>query len=127
MGGTERLTRRGDFSKLFRGGEKYDSGPVRLWAVRKNEGPLRTAFVGRSKRSVRRNRIKRRLREAFRVCFSGDVYNNPYDLLFMSDERLLKSDFHDIAGWIGRLLQRAGVLDKGRICGECEKKHPDMR
>ncbi len=127
MGRMVRLTRREDFTRLFREGEKYDFGPVRLWAASKKEGPLRTAFVGKSKRSVRRNRIRRRLREAFLRHFFPYVNHLPCDLLFMSDERLMRSDFLAIAEWIGELLLRAGILEKDRIYSECKKKYPEKR
>jgi ribonuclease P protein component len=66
---SERLTRRAEIQTLFQQGKRIER-PALIVLWRESEAPRRAAFaVTRSLRgSVRRNRARRRLREAFRVA-----------------------------------------------------------
>lgn len=65
-----RLTKRTDFARVYRSGSFFSEGPISLKAV-KNE--LELTRIGFSiekkffKKAIERNRIKRVLREAFRI------------------------------------------------------------
>lgn len=70
----DRITRRGDISRLFKEGRPTADGLITILAL-PNDDPVRRSRlgVGVSKRhggAVRRNRIKRMLREAFRLTRS---------------------------------------------------------
>lgn len=70
----ERLYRQGDFDRLLAGGKSFISYPVRVVyrcsPRRENDFPARMAVSvskKRFKRAVKRNRIKRLIREAYRL------------------------------------------------------------
>lgn len=66
---SERLTRRAEIQTLFQQGKRIER-PALIVLWRESEAPRRAAFaVSRSLRTaVRRNRARRRLREAFRMA-----------------------------------------------------------
>ncbi|MDK2896617.1 MAG: ribonuclease protein component [Candidatus Atribacteria bacterium] len=105
----ETISREQDFAQLFRNGKRVSAGAIRLWYRKRTAGKLRVCFAGKSKKAVYRNRIRRRLREAFRVNFLFAVEDKPWDLFFLSDERLLEEDFTQLVSQMGKLLDRAGI------------------
>jgi ribonuclease P protein component len=66
---SSRLTAARDFRRLFRSGGRLQSGPLRLvWLTEGVEGLRFAAVTGRKVgKAAVRNRIRRRLRELFRV------------------------------------------------------------
>ncbi|MGC8777422.1 MAG: ribonuclease P protein component, partial [Candidatus Caldatribacteriaceae bacterium] len=56
----ESLTRRGDFVRIFQRGKRKKVGLLKLFFLNRECGPLRVAFVGKSQKAVRRNRVRRR-------------------------------------------------------------------
>jgi len=107
-----------DFSQIFKFGKKIDKGPIRLWYLKKNEKRMRICFIGRSKKAVRRNRIRRRLKEGFRVHYYPFLCDSSYDFIFMSDERLIKADSLDIIRWMGELLEKAGAANGAGVISD---------
>ncbi len=101
----ETLKSKKDFDRIFSDGKKVDLPPIRMWFFKKESGSLRVCFVGRSKKAVRRNRIKRRLKEAFRQHFYERFRERPVDVIFFSDERLLDEDFKAITEKMSKLLE----------------------
>lgn len=65
---------------------------------------MRVAFVGKGKKAVDRNRVRRRLREAFRVYYYPQWRDKPVDFLFMSNEKLLEESFEDLVEMMGKVL-----------------------
>lgn len=102
----ETLTKRKDFARVFEEGQKVTYGPLRLFFYRREAGPARVCFVGRSKKAVCRNRIRRRLREAFRVYYHPIWKNKPFDLIFMGNEDIASVEFSSLVSWMGELLER---------------------
>jgi ribonuclease P protein component len=71
----DRLTRKAEFDFVLKtGAVRVTSGPFRAFAVasRDSEGPRLGLIVGRRqlRRAIDRNRIKRRVRESFRLCYA---------------------------------------------------------
>ncbi|OGD75350.1 MAG: ribonuclease P protein component [Candidatus Coatesbacteria bacterium RBG_13_66_14] len=66
---SSRLTSARDFRRLFRSGRRLQSGPLRLvWLAEGVEGVRYTTVAGRKVgNAVVRNRVRRRLRELFRL------------------------------------------------------------
>ncbi len=102
----ETLTRKKDFARIFEEGKRIGSGPLRLFFYRRETGPVRVCFVGRSKKAVRRNRIRRRLREAFRVYYYPVWKDRPFDFVFVGDEGIALVEFPLLVRWMGELLGR---------------------
>lgn len=100
----ETLTRQKDFARLFEHGQRVQCGPLRLFFYQRDTGPVRVCFAGRSKKAVCRNRIRRRLREAFRVHYYPTWKDKPFDLFFLGDESVALVDFASLVLWMGDLL-----------------------
>jgi ribonuclease P protein component len=63
----ERLRRAGDFQAVFQRGNRVDRGPfVALWRPSPGERKVGFAVSRQLRTAVRRNRVRRRLREAYR-------------------------------------------------------------
>ncbi|MCX7667586.1 MAG: ribonuclease P protein component [Atribacterota bacterium] len=108
----ESLTRKGDFVRVFQQGKRKRAGLLKFFFLERKDGALRVAFVGKSKKAVYRNRVRRRLREAFRVCFYPQWQERPVDFIFWGDERLCSVRFVDIQSWMGQLLEEVPVKNK---------------
>ncbi|MGQ9622539.1 MAG: ribonuclease P protein component [Candidatus Caldatribacteriaceae bacterium] len=110
----ETLRKRRDFSRLFQEGQKLSAGSLRLLFLRRETGPVRVCFVGRSKKAVCRNRIRRRLREAFRVYYYPLWKGKPFDLAFLGGEEVALEEFSHLVVLMGRLLEKAE--EEGEVC-----------
>ena len=65
---------------------------------------MRVTFVGKGKKAVDRNRVRRRLREAFRIYYYSQWRDKPVDFVFMSNEKLLEESFEDLVEMMGKVL-----------------------
>ncbi len=106
----ERLCRRNDFSHLQKAGRSLRSRLLRLIvAPAPDERRLVGFTVSKriSKKATERNRIKRRLRSAYRVFYPQ--VNRGVFLLFVAQDAILNASFDEIQIQIKRLLGEAGV------------------
>lgn len=110
----ETLKREADFSRLFQEGQKLSAGYLRLLFLRRETGPVRVCFVGRSKKAVCRNRVRRRLREAFRIYYYPLWKDKPFDLAFLGSEEAAAGEFSHLVVLMGRLLEK--VEGEGEVC-----------
>ena len=109
-----RLTGKADFQRVRRTGTSY-SHPLFVAVVCAND--LAGARIGVSASrslggAVRRNRAKRRLREAFRP-FMADVPGG-WDLLVIARPALLEADWPDVQAAVRNVLRRSGLQRTGR-------------
>jgi len=105
------LKRRGDFDRVFREGRRHRGRRLALVCLQRPDGPLRAAFVaGRAVGgAVRRNRQRRRLREAYRALRSW-IADRPADVVFVAQPAAEASDFPTLRREMEALLRRAGLL-----------------
>ena len=106
----QRLRRRTDFERAYRGGRSWHNG---LLAVRviANELPLsRFGFaVGkRVGKAVVRNQVKRRLRESARAL----PVKAGWDIVVVARPPAAAADFAELNGALRSALNRAGLLDR---------------
>lgn len=110
-----RLRKGAEFDTVYQKGTVV-SGPLLVLRVFPNEdGPTRWGFaVGKriSKRSVVRNRIRRRLREAARLLPVADGY----DVVVTARQRALDASFQDLQSALERAVKRAGILEDPPPC-----------
>jgi ribonuclease P protein component len=106
-----RLKKKKDFERVFRGGKSFKKGFLVL-RLKKNDLKInRFGFVVSkkiSKKAVKRNQIKRRLREAVRSKMN--LYKKGFDLIFISLPGLEKKNFQNIKDTIVFLLNKSKIL-----------------
>jgi ribonuclease P protein component len=107
---TGRLVSRSDYAKVYREGRRY-SGAALVMYVKAGDGPLRVGVTAGRKLggAVRRNRAKRRLREAFRRL-QGRL-SGQGDVILAARSRVLSAAFPEIVEemealcTVGRLMR----------------------
>jgi ribonuclease P protein component len=105
-----RLTSARDFRRLFRSGRRLQSGPLRLvWLTEGVEG-LRYATVAGRKvgNAVVRNRVRRRLRELFRV--RRHLFSTPAHLALVVGPGAGELPAKELRRLALELWDRAGLL-----------------
>ncbi|HHU12078.1 MAG TPA: ribonuclease P protein component [Clostridiaceae bacterium] len=109
-----RLKNNRDFGLVFRRGQYYPGRHVVLHANRSGAAQLRLGVaVSRKVRgAVLRNRLKRRLREAFRRL--DVLLPNGYDLILTAKATAAKAPFDELQNEIKGLLARSKLLVHGR-------------
>ncbi len=106
-----RLLAEKDFSRLFRGGRQFSSRFLSLKAVKNGLPESRIGFaigVKIAKRAVRRNLLKRRLREIVRKHLPATTAG--YDLVFIARPGAIEVPFQELDGMVRELLGRSGLL-----------------
>jgi ribonuclease P protein component len=105
--GIERLKRRTDFLAAARERSHAAAGVVVQVRDRKDDGPPRVGFTVTKKlgSAVTRNRIKRRLREAARLCLP-EAARRGYDYVLIGRAAGLKRSFASLQNDIAAALKR---------------------
>ena len=109
-----RLKRRNAFQATYKVKNSTHSGGVTLYAgiLKKEETPTRVGFVVSKKvhkRAVKRNRLKRLMRESYRLLLkNNDLANSQkyLSLIFVGSEKLLDKNFDYIKTNIKNLLEK---------------------
>ncbi len=109
-----RLKNKAAFSATYRVKNSFHKGGVTLYAgiLKKEDTPTRVGFVVSKKthkRAVKRNRLKRLMRESYRLLLkSQDVANSQkyLSLIFIGSENALDKDFKEMQYIIKKLLMR---------------------
>ena len=110
------LRRSSDVECVFRRGQRLRSDAVLIICHPQDEGVLRVAFLTAKGlgNTVRRNRQRRRLREAFRRLWP-DMDHNSADLLLMALPPAERTAFRSLVDTTASLLARAGLLPHDAI------------
>lgn len=109
-----RLKNKAAFSATYRLKNSFHIGGITLYAgiLKKEDTPTRVGFVVSKKthkRAVKRNRLKRLMRESYRLLLKyQDVGNSQkyLSLIFIGSENALNKDFKEIQSIIKKLLMR---------------------
>lgn len=109
-----RLKKRSAFKATYKVKNSTHSGGVTLFAGRKKteEIPTKVGFVVSKKvhkRAVRRNRLKRLMRESYRLLLKDNQLGTSQQhlsLIFVGSTRALNKDFNYIKRHIKKLLER---------------------
>ena len=107
-----RLKKRSAFSATYRTGKTLhrDGITVFIGKEKSNEYPIRIGFVVSKKihkRAVKRNRIKRLMRESYRLLIKeGAVPDKYISLIFVASSKLLNKNFKEIDNTIRKLVYK---------------------
>ena len=109
-----RLKKRIAFKATYRVKHSTHSGGVTLFAgiEKKEDFPTRVGFVVSKKvhkRAVRRNRLKRLMRESYRILLKENCLGNSQkyvSLIFVGSEKALDKSFSEIKSSVQKLLER---------------------
>ena len=107
----ESLSRQGDFSRIYAKGKRYRT-PLLTAVVHRDESSaaVRAAYVVSkkvAKQAVRRNRIRRRLREALRLLLPTDTH--PVDIVLIAHREAVAADYWQLHAALHGILKRMGL------------------
>ncbi len=106
----ERILKRSEFIDLYLHGQRYSTENF-VVIIRKNGGNISRLGISVSKKvgnSVKRNRVKRMIREFFR--HNKQDIPKGYDILIVALEQAHKSPFSVVHAELGDLLLRNGEV-----------------
>lgn len=107
-----RLKKRSAFSATYRTGKSFHIDGITMFCGREknNDSPARIGFVVSKKvhkRAVKRNRMKRLMRESVRLIIKNDTISTKYmSIIFVGSQKLLTQNFEEINKTIRKLLAR---------------------
>jgi ribonuclease P protein component len=107
-----RLKKRSAFAATYRTGKTFHSMGVTVFVgkEKKNESPTRVGFVVSKKihkRAVKRNRIKRLMRESCRLLIKDGAFSDKYiSLIFVASSKLLNKNFKEVDTAIRNLVAK---------------------
>ena len=109
-----RLKKRSAFNATYKVKNSSHKGGVTLFAgiLKKDDTPTKVGFVVSKKvhkRAVKRNRLKRLMRESYRILLKEDNVGNSQrfmSLVFIGTERALGKSFSEIKSSISKMLER---------------------
>lgn len=107
-----RLKKRNAFAATYRTGKTLhkDGITVFIGKEKNNDSPTRIGFVVSKKihkRAVRRNRIKRLMRESYRLLIKeGAVPDKYISLIFVASSKLLNMSFKEVDNAIRKLVYK---------------------
>lgn len=109
-----RLKRGREFAYAYKRGKSVACRNLVLVYVRTGSGTLKAGFSVSKKvgKSVVRNKVKRRLREAFSKLLP--LLRQDYNYVFIARKGIAEDDYKSIAGSVEYLLRKANLLPKDR-------------
>ena len=112
------LNRKGDFKKAFESGLKFSSASLILYAKPNELSYSRLGLSVNRKigNAVKRNRIKRRIREVFRRYLMDRQLK--YDFIVIARRDSVKAGFADLNNNLYKFL--AGLTDEKHIDTNCK-------
>jgi len=116
MGKVITLRRRKDFERLFSQGRRFNHKLLTtVVLVREDALPTRAAFIvgGKIGNAVRRNKLRRRLREVWRRLI--DEIDRPADVAFVAHPPAATATYAQLSALIGDQVYEAGLINRHPI------------
>lgn len=105
-----RLKKRIAFSATYKTGKSFHNGGITIFCgkEKKENYPTKIGFVVSKKihkRAVKRNRIKRLMRESVRLLIKNNDFSSKYmSIIFVASQKLLEKDFNYIDTTIRKMV-----------------------
>ncbi|MFC1767133.1 ribonuclease P protein component [Candidatus Margulisiibacteriota bacterium] len=107
----ETLKKNEDFKKLLSGGKRYSDKYLRAVVEKSETGKMRIGVAVKKNfgTAVARNRVRRQIKEAFRVGASSGAGRAGADIVVFPGIEAKNAGFLEIKRAINRILSRAGL------------------
>jgi len=115
------ISRQSDFSDIYKRGRRYRTSLFTAVVVR-HAGPCRAAYVVSrkvAKQAVRRNRVRRWLREALRRLLAGAECRA--DIVLIAHQPAYRAGYWAIYRELADILGRAGLVTRGGASRQQER------
>ena len=112
-----RLKKRSAFAATYRTGKSFYSDGITMFLgkEKQNDFPVKIGFVVSKKihkRAVKRNRIKRLMRESVRLFIKENGFFDKYmSVVFVASSRLLGKDFKEVDAGIRKLVAKLWLME----------------
>ncbi len=106
-----RLKKSNAFTATYKTGTSFHRDGITMFCGRKNNSsnPTKVGFVVSKKihkRAVKRNRIKRLMRESYRLLLKENICSNKYiSIVFTASTKLLDKNFQEIDNTMRKLIK----------------------
>lgn len=110
----DKLKKNKEFQRVYKVNKSYANSLLVVYVLEHRNNPVRRVGFSVSKKmgkAVKRNRIKRMLKEIYRLNqhrFRGDV-----DLVLIPRQKLIGATYAEIEKGMIKLFDKAGILKKG--------------
>ena len=107
-----RLKKRSAFTATYKTGTSFHIDGITLFCGKKQENcyPTKVGFVVSKKihkRAVKRNRIKRLMRESYRLAIKKRELSTKYmSIIFVASAKLLEKDFNYVNSAVNKLADK---------------------
>jgi ribonuclease P protein component len=127
----KRLLRHSDFQRVYQQGRRQFTGNMTVFFLRRSPDVAEPSLAPRVGLtvgkvlgdSVERNRIKRRMREAVRLSWPGDVAS--VDVVFNPRKSVLQMEFPQLVAEVQRCLKLAVQRSReAKVSGEAKAQEP---
>lgn len=110
--GFETIKKNEDFHKIIKLGKVYTSRYLVLYILPYNGNINRVGFTvtRKIKGSVKRNRIRRLMRECFRL--NHNIIKQGYEMIFIAKQSALEATYYEIKDSILELFKKAKILER---------------
>lgn len=126
FGPEKRVKKRSDFVHIQTKGRKWKTNDFLVSVIKKDSGSARlgiTVTTKVDKRAVRRNNLKRRLREVFRKLYP--FIKEPFDIVVIAHQGAVLIDYSEIKRQFNYALRRLQVLEDKKSHYRNSKKLDD--
>ncbi|TZE80762.1 ribonuclease P protein component [Calorimonas adulescens] len=112
---TLKIKKSADFNRLYKKGRYFADDVIVLYILPNNDKSNRIGFSVSKKmgKSVKRNRIKRLMRETYRYL-EPDLKTG-YDIVVAARKLSQEADYYMMLNSMRRLLKRAGMFREGSL------------
>lgn len=113
MNENERIKKNSQFRFIYSRGKSYSNDKLVLYIFRnkKNINRIGLSVSKKVGKSVLRNRIKRLIREGYRL--NKNIYKRGYDLIFIARVGAKNANFKDIEKSVIYLMKKGGLVKEG--------------